>query len=368
MQKVLFFRDFDEDYRLSMDLYADNIFSSLRLLGKENVIFDEYKPHVPKWSQGKIGIRFARYILYPLQVLGKKASIYHIIGTGYSHLTYFLNPKKCIISVHDLIPILLWKRMIQGVTPDRIPLLALITFNSIKRASHLIAVSNCTKNDLIRLLGIEPQKISVVYSGIDPIYKQYDIESKNVIREKWFGIDNKKRILITGSQFYKNHKTVLETISFLRSTGLENIQLIKTGVVTKEWQKLIQNFGLENHVTNVGVLPRERMPELYNAVDLLMFPSIYEGFGWPPLEAMACGTPVVSSNAASLPEVIGSTGLMKDPYDYVGFGTSIHKLLSDESYYQQFVEQGLMQAKKFTWEQTAFQLNKLYEDMLRNPL
>ncbi len=102
------------------------------------------------------------------------------------------------------------------------------------------------------------------------------------------------------------------------------------------------------------------MTGLYNSVDCLLFPSLHEGFGWPPLEAMACGTPAVTSNVASLPEVMGSMDTMCDPFDSIGFTQKIQRLLNDEEYRQRIIQQGIAQSAKFTWEDTAKQVIGVY--------
>jgi glycosyltransferase involved in cell wall biosynthesis len=111
----------------------------------------------------------------------------------------------------------------------------------------------------------------------------------------------------------------------------------------------------------LGVVPRAELPNLYNAVDCLLFPSLYEGFGWPPLEAMACATPVVASNAASLPEVIGEAGLLCAPGDDEGLARAMQAVLTDEGLRQSLVEKGLARARQFTWEETARKTLEVYE-------
>jgi len=365
MKNVILFSDFREDNRLSMDLYSDMLEKYLSN-NADGFVINRYVPKIPSYFNNKQGLRLARYILYPIQTLGKKATIFHITDHGYGHLIYFLNPDKCVITVNDLIPILRWKHMIPGVKQDHMPILALISFYSLKRARHLIAISNSTKNDLVEILGINPRRISVIYDGVDTSFYSFDNNKKKEARDKWFGNNNGfKRILITGSQFYKNHETALKTIQLLQHNGINNIHLIKTGPITSEWMGLIKSYGLEKKVINIGTVPREDLPSLYNSVDLLLFPSVYEGLGLPPLEAMACGTPVVSSNAASLPEVVGDAGLMRDPNDYVGFADDIKVILSNDEYYSNLVRKGLYRVRKFDWNNTAKQVLQIYNDMLK---
>ena len=142
----------------------------------------------------------------------------------------------------------------------------------------------------------------------------------------------------------------MKTIASLLENGLKNIYLVKTGNPTQDWLDLVKKYELEKNVINIGFIPRAQMPDLYNAVDVLLFPSLYEGFGWPPLEAMACGTPAVTSNVASLPEIMGDIDTMCDPFDIFGFAQKIQALFNDEEYRQRIIQQGIAQSAKFTWD------------------
>ena len=367
MTEVILLRDFIEDQRNSMELYADMMAKYLRSVDTQSLTVNEFVPNVPVWlkNRNKNGMRLARYYSYPSQVKRKKASLFHIMDQGYGHLIHFIDPKKTIITVHDLVPFLRWKGKIRGVKPATIPLLVLLSNLSLKKAQHLIAVSENTKNDLVNHLGCDPKRITVIYSGIDPIFKAFDKEKKKSLRSKWFSEDNsRKLILITGSQFYKNHEVALKTVALLKQTFAEKVQLIKTGEITAEWINSVRSYGLEQNVTNLGNVSRESMPEIYNAVDLLFFPSVYEGFGWPPLEAMACGTPVVASNVASLPEVMGEIDNLSSPYDINFFASKIGEIISDQYYREKLIIQGLHNTKRFEWKQTANNVLSVYRQIL----
>jgi glycosyltransferase involved in cell wall biosynthesis len=366
-KQILFLRGFREAESTSTTLHADGLISALQKCPATEFLGNEFAPEMllPSWLRGKWGMRFARYCLYPFQVPPYQTdTVTHLLDHSYAHLFYTRNTNKTIVTVTDLIPVLWWKGLLPVLSKKGIPITVLYSLYALKRATHIVTISSNTKNDLVKLIGCDPSKISVVYLGIDSIFKPYDTELKNTIRDHLFGSESKKIILITGSQFYKNHETALKTVASLLTNGLKNIYLVKTGNPTQDWLNLVKKYDLEKNVINIGFIPREQMPDLYNAVDVLLFPSLYEGFGWPPLEAMACGTPVVSSNAASLPEVIGEAGIMHEPYDYVGFAATIKKLFFDDEYYRYFVKQGLKQAKRFNWEETARQVFAIYENVL----
>lgn len=367
MINVWFIRGFLEGEPTSTALYAEGLINALQKFTASEISGNEFIPKMllPSWLRGTWGMRFARYFLYPFQVPHQAHEITHLLDYGYAHILYTLNSNKTIVTVTDLMPVLWWKGLLPVKTKKGIPVTVLYSLWALKRAAHIIAISSNTKNDLVKLIGCDPSKISVVYLGVDEIFKPYNTAKKNSIRNQLFGPEPKKIILLTGSQFYKNHETALKTIAFMRTNGLKNVYLVKTGNPTPDWSDLVKKYQLKKNVINIGFAPREQMPDLYNAVDLLFFPSLYEGFGWPPLEAMACGTPVVASNVASLPEVMGDINTMCDPFDVIGFAQKIRSLINNEHYRQQVIQQGIAQSAKFTWDKTAREVIAIYEGIAK---
>ncbi len=365
MKKILLLRDFVEDKRISMEIYADTLYDILRSNYSQTYEVEEFTPKTPKWLQGIHGMRFSRYVLYPLQIIGKKADIFHIIEPGYAHLVLFLNPRKTVVTVHGLLPILLWKNRIPEITSAHKPLLIAFTFTVLKKVKYIISVSQNVKDDLVSVLGFDPDRITVIPNGLGSQFKDpMETKPKKSIELPPLVNENVIKILVSATKFYKNPETVIRTAHYLKTHNFQNFQLIKTGFADKNWNRMLKQNGLDENAVNLNYVAWEDMPALYKNVDILFFPSFYEGFGWPPLEAMACGTPVVASNAASLPEVIGDAAAMFDPMDYEGFAGEIIKLSTDAVYRKTRIEKGLLQAKKFDWNVTARQIVEVYEKIV----
>jgi glycosyltransferase involved in cell wall biosynthesis len=364
---VLFLRGFKEIEPASTAIIADGLLRSLQKYAATEIVGNVFTPKMllPSWLKGVWPTRFARFFLYPLQVPHQTEIVTHLLDYSYAHILYFHKPDQTIVTVTDLMPVLWWKGLLPVKTKKSIPVTVLYSLYALKRAAHIIAISSNTKNDLVRLIGCDPSKISVVYLGVDEIFRPYDISVKNSLRNQLFGREPKKIILITGSQFYKNHETALKTVSSLLANGMNDIYLVKTGNPSRVWLDLVKKYELERNVINVGFVPRAQLPDLFNAVDILLFPSLYEGFGWPPLEAMACGTPAVTSNVASLPEVMGNINTMCDPFDSDGFAQKIQTLFIDTEHRQRIIRQGIDQSAKFNWDNTAREVISIYKGITK---
>ena len=240
--------------------------------------------------------------------------------------------------------------------------LNLHSFRALRRAACLIAISENTRQDLIRFVECKPENVVGVYYGIEEMFQVYTTAEKTCVRVKWNCPDNGvKRVLISGSQFYKNLPAILQSFARLRALCGESVELIKVGRPDPVWNRAVRRWGLERSARNVGEVSHSAMPELLNCVDVLLFPSLYEGFGRPPLEAMACGVPVVASNVASLPEVVGGAGLMCAPQEYEGLAQAMYTVLTNDDLRQSLIENGLKRARQFTWESTAQRTLEVYE-------
>jgi len=231
----------------------------------------------------------------------------------------------------------------------------------LKRFSLVIAVSENTKRDIVELGGINPDKVRVIYSGVGEEYKKlplinYQFSVKRV-RDK-YNLPERFILYLGTIEPRKNVDGIIRAYNQLRvmSCELRDYKLIIAGArgwksenIYREWDK----SAFKNDIKFLGYVEPDDKIYLYNLASVFIYPSFYEGFGFPPLEAMACGVPVVASFASSLPEVVGDAALMVDPYNINDLAGALEKVLVDENLKNKLIARGLEQAKKFSWRETA---------------
>lgn len=366
--KVQFFTDFSEDRRVSMENYAFQLSTGLRANTGYSVA--SFRPLMPDWLlhlplSELMRLRIARFLLYPNQAkMAADADIYHIIDHGYAHLMRKIDPRKTVVTVHDLIPLLAYQKKIPGLEFKVRPYLVEYSLSFLKYAAKIITVSNNTKNDLVKLLGCSPEKIEVIHNGLSENFKPSSLEQKKQF-QKEFGLPSLDCciILVTGTQVYKNHETSLRILQSLGTICEKPVYMLRLGAQSSTWDDLVSKYSLKDRVFNTGFIASSRIPDVYNCADCLLFPSWYEGFGWPPVEAMACGIPAVVSNAASIPEVVDDAALMSSPDDVESLTRQIYQVLSDRSLRLSLIEKGLNRAKLFNWPSTISKLESVYKSL-----
>ncbi len=264
-----------------------------------------------------------------------------------------------ILTIHDLS----FLRVPECADPRLRWYLGQVVPHSVRRADFLLADSDSTRRDLIELLGVPPERAQVIYGGVDPAFAPVtDIAALQAIRQKVAGTS--PFILSVGTlEPRKNYPTLIRAFAQAREQArLPHVLVIvgKKGWVYEPIFAAVEELGLQDVVLFPGFVPDSELPALYSAADLLATPSFYEGFGLPPLEAMACGTPVVVSGVSSLPEVVGDAGLRIDPHDTDALADAILRLLQDSPLRASLRQAGFAQARKFTWDRAARELLAVY--------
>jgi len=237
---------------------------------------------------------------------------------------------------------------------------------SLRRASHIITISAFTKSELVELLGIDPARITVTLLAPRPEFLEVlDPNVGGKIRAKYC---LPSRFILSTSTLEprKNLTRLVEAYANLRAQGLPH-HLVLAGVRyfdTGDLERSIVRHGLSEVVHLLGYVDDADMPSLYSLADTFAYPSLYEGFGIPPLEAMACGTPVVASSATSIPEVVGEAACLIDPLDVDSLSAGLGRVLTDIPYSASLKAAGHERARHFTWERTARETADTYRRVL----
>jgi glycosyltransferase involved in cell wall biosynthesis len=234
-----------------------------------------------------------------------------------------------------------------------------------RRADHIIADSDATRRDAIRLLGVPGDAVTTVPLAADERFRPLaDLERIDRVRDR-YGLRQPFILTVATLEPRKNLVAALQVLVRLRQRGLD-CRLAVAGARGWGDEKLLQELtagGLAQHVRVLGFVADEDLPALYAAAHVLLYPSLYEGFGLPPLEAMACGVPVIASNRSSMPEVVGDGGLLIDPQDPDAMAAAAERLLRDPAERQRWSERGVRRAADFSWERTARLTYAVYQSV-----
>jgi glycosyltransferase involved in cell wall biosynthesis len=268
-------------------------------------------------------------------------------------------PCAGVITIYDLSFFL----FPEGFQPWRRLYLKWGTGYSARRARRIIAISNSTKQDIVRLLRVPGGKVEVVPCGVEEDFRP--VEDPDLLEDfrSKRGLARRMILFVGTIEPRKNLVTLLRSYALLRQQ-IQPPPLVIGG--PKGWRHeevfaQVQELDLQEHVIFPGYIPREELPLWYNAADLFAYPSLYEGFGLPPLEAMACGTPVVSSNSSSLPEVVGDAGVLVNPHGVEEMSEAMQRLLSDNTLRAEMATRGLAQARTFSWQRAAAETLQVYD-------
>ncbi len=307
--------------------------------------------------------RFNLPLGLPKAIENAEIDVFHLPSHWPTQITpFFSNLKvKKVLTIHDLIPIL-FKKDLPQIYKLWKPTLKLIT----NKIDFIITDSESTKRDCIKFLKIPENKIRVIYLAANQNYKSLDNNNQlqNVIRCK-YNISCPFILYVGNVELRKNVILLIKSFYKLKKKGITH-KLVLIGALKFGYGKisnLVEELGLKNDIIFFGYVPNEDLVKFYNIADLFVYPSLYEGFGLPPLEAMACGCPIITSNTYSLPEVVGDAGFMVDPYDFDDLANKIYQILTNECLKEELSSKSLNRAKMFSWNKTASQTWDVYEEV-----
>jgi glycosyltransferase involved in cell wall biosynthesis len=268
-----------------------------------------------------------------------------------------------LLTVHDLSFI----HYPQTFTPALIRFLNDVVPRSVKRATHILADSQATKDDLLSVWQVPERKVTVLYSGVHPRFRpENKISAIAAVRRK-YGLDDAPYLLsLSTIQPRKNYPLLIRAFRAIANDWPHTLAIGGgKGWMYAETFAEVERQKLGGRVRFIDFVVDEDLPALYSGATLFLFPSLYEGFGLPPLEAMACGVPVLVSDASCLPEVVGEAGYLLSPHEEAAWQEAMHRLLLDTGRRATMVAAGFRQARQFTWKNAARHLREIYRDLLQ---
>lgn len=284
--------------------------------------------------------------------------IYHVPQNGVglpNHLD-----SSSIITLHDIIPL----RMPETVSDRYLRIFNNDMKKIIDRVQGIITVSNFSKDDISKEFNYPKDKIFVTHLAAEDIYRPMDkIKCKKFLKSN-YSIDSNFILYVGGFSPRKNITGIIEAFSLLKGIYKQNLKLVivgKHGISYEKYKNRAIELEVENQVLFPGFIPLEHMPIFYNACETLVYPSFYEGFGLPPLEAMACGTPVIASNCTSIPEILGNSALLIDPNDVYEIMNAMFNILTNMDLKIKLTVEGIERNKLYNWNKTALDTLSAYE-------
>jgi len=269
----------------------------------------------------------------------------------------------CVLTIHDLwldrSPQYSQKLLGQGLSFYR-------TRRRARQATKIIAVSHFAAQEIQELYGTPCDKIRVIHSGVsDDFFQEKNEEKLSALQRRYHLPSAPYLLFVGGADPRKNHSTVFQAFAHCPRLSKTH-RVIAVGSERSRWGDLREtgrSLGMNDYIFCIGKIPQEDLRLLYSHADVFVFPSLYEGFGFPVLEAMACGVPVVTSNATALPEVAGDAAILVDPTNDEALGQAIVHVLEDSAISGSLQAKGLQWVKQFTWERAARQTLHVYQEL-----
>jgi len=305
------------------------------------------------------GYSVREQVLIPRDLRRERADLFHSPHYVLSPLT----PCKSVVTIHDCIHL----RFPQYLPNQRLGYAYAKSFLwlATHRSNRILTVSEASKRDILEYFNVPPQKIDVIYNGIDERFGNPPADEDVVRVRERYQLDDPFILYAGNIKPHKNLGRLIEAFHVLRASGseFESVKLVIIGDEIAKYAALrhaVHRHKLHKHVRFFGFVPARTLAILYRLAAVFVFPSLYEGFGLPPLEAMASGTPVVTSNVSSLPEVAGDAAILVDPYDVSSIVDGVRRVLTDPVLADELRQKGLARARDFSWERSVARTHDIY--------
>lgn len=318
-----------------------------------------------KWSkiEGKIKRKLLStswmQICSPIAVHKKRIDLFW--GPRH-HIPVLLPSKtKTIVTIHDIVHRLYPETMaLPNLLVER-----LLMRHSVNRSDAIITDAKSIAKDLIHSYKLDDRKVHTVYPGIPPLKSRLinDETQKQALTSR-----NPYFLFVGTVEPRKNFERILKAFALIKPE-LHNVHLVVVGCEgwkNKKWSNILKNNSIRSHIIFTGYVPREMLLQYYRNALCLLYPSIYEGFGFPILEAMSCGTPVITGNTSSMPEVAGDAAILVDPYDIQAISKAMLTVMENKILRDRLSKKGCERIKRFDWRQTAVETMRLFESVIKS--
>jgi glycosyltransferase involved in cell wall biosynthesis len=343
-------QDYDDEYIL---ICRESDCDYIRALGRR------FEPH----HVGARNYSIGEHLSIPLALRRARAQVFHAPHYVVSPFT----PCPYVVTIHDCIHL----RFPQYLPNRLAPHYARAMMRSAARgAARVLTVSNASKEDILHYLGVPADKIEVVYNALDVRLATPPTGADITRVRERFQLTSPFILYAGNIKPHKNVDRLIEAYAILRRMGIVGVKLLIIGDQISKYpnlRRLVHRFQLHQHVRFLGFVPEATLAALYRLASVFVFPSLYEGFGLPPLEAMAAGAPVVTSNVSSLPEVVGDAALLIDPLQPESIAQAIARILGEPGLRSELVRRGHERVKAFSWERSVARIRDIYAEVAGAP-
>ncbi len=292
----------------------------------------------------------------PARLMQESADLFH----APHYVLPPLVPCTSVVTIHDCIHL-----MFPQYLPNRLAYsyARASLWAAARKAERILTVSETSKTDILRFCSVPAERVVVAYNAIDDRFSvRPPRELIDRTRER-YQLDGPFALYVGNIKPHKNLERLIDAFHLVRREGFERLKLLIIGDQILKYPRLrraVDRYKLHKHVRFLGFVPDETLAALYRLATVFVFPSLYEGFGLPPLEAMASGTPVVASNCSSLPEVCGDAAVLVDPYSAESIAEGIRRVLADPDLRASLIERGLSRVGDFSWESSVRRVHEVY--------
>ncbi len=340
--------------------YVDNLLHNLKTKGFMHKFFVlvnanspleqmQWPSHIELVTIRSVWISLSEHWELPRVLRQLKADLFH----APSYVAPIVTPCRMVMTIHDLNHMVLP----QFYTPLHQLYYKFVVRNSIKRSRYILTVSNFSKDEIVRNLNLSPEKVFVTYNGVSARYRPVkDQEFLRYVRDI-YELPEKFIFCLSNN---KPHKNVQQLVRAYCYADIK-IPLVLACPFDRNIIRIAESFGKKHLIYFTKFISEEHLPAVYSLTHLFVYPSTYEGFGLPPLEALSCGAPVVVARSSSLPEVVGDHAIFVNPYDYKAIAEALELGINDEELRKKLTAFGVEHARRFSWEAMTTQTLQIYE-------